>query len=280
MTDQVVEEVVANEQQDDSGFEDGFNEAMGNEPTAPPEKDEPPVETAEPAPEAPTQGGTTTLSDTETQSLLKRLEEMDRLKSTQDKFAGHIGTLKETIEKLKASQATGAPVEITDEDVKDIADDFPEFGGKMKALLQKVSGKFRGGSPAAEFDATPIREEFSTKLSESDQRAEARALWSVHRDWRNVVASDGFKLWMQTQPEDFRTKMENSWNAEEIADTIDSYKGHAKKQAATEQRSVETRQKKTSRLEAAVTPSGVKSPDTSAMDENAAFEAGFRSVRK
>ncbi len=278
MTDQVVEEVVANDQQDDAGFIDGFNQAMGNEPST---VETPPAEPEAPAPEeAPKEEPveeSIPLTKTEVQSLISRLDELDKLRSSQDKAFGHIGALKETIEKLRTAQATGEPAEITDEDMKEIAEDFPEFGGKLKGVLQKISGKFRGGGQqaATTFDPTPMREEFASQLTERDQKYEKRILRAYHKDWQTVVHSDGFKLWMETQPEDYRTKVGSSWDAEEIADAIDTFKEHNVKKAA----SADLKKKKNQRLEAAVTPAGVRSPDTTSLSDDDAFINGFKAVR-
>jgi Skp family chaperone for outer membrane proteins len=298
------EEVATDEVADDAGFVDGFNAAMGIEKSSTAQsKEEPPtpaatatpVEPAKPAnvsakTEEPSE--TFTLSQTEMKSLLARLEEIDKLKASQDKAFGRLGTLQETLGKLQQAQHTGVTPEISDEDMAEISNDFPELGARLKTTLQKIMGKSRTSAaapatPAQQpaFDPAPLMSQLDAKLAEQrseiekiKQQSEAKILTALHRDWKQVVNDDKFKLWLQGQSAEYRDKINASWDAEEIGGAIDEFK-KAQQPAKPAPTAAPSKQSKANRLEAAVTPQGVKAPDTQQISDDEQFLAGFRSVR-
>ncbi len=298
MTAAVVDKEEVADQQGDAGFEDGFNLARGItpepdltppvEPVDPTEEPQATPEAAAPeqvpdaAPEgtpaaaAPTEEESVTLSPAEVKSLLARLDDVDRLKSAQDKAFGTIGSMKTVLDKLQTSQATGVALELTDEDMAEL-DDFPEFKDRFKKTLQKVLSKTRSVGVAPPPDTAPLEEKFQQqleqKLAAQSRQYEAKLLSIKHDDWKDVVVSDSFKVWLGTQPEDYRKQINDSWDAQEIGGALTKFKAHA---ASVK----ESKQTKTRRLEAAVSPTGVPAPDTTALNDAAAFEAGFKSARR
>lgn len=274
MTDPQVVEDVANEDHD-ADFEAGFNLARGDESEP---VTEPAVEAAEPEVKeatAPAEEEPVVLNQSEVKALLTRLDEIDRLKRSQDQAFGRLGSLQDVVNKLQSSGAAGGSIELTDEDVAELSD-FPELQGTMRSVLQKTLSKVRPGVAQSTFDPAPLQVEIQKLREEREADArkyEAKLLSTHHRDWREVTAGDSFRVWLAAQPDEYRNRINNSWDAEEIGEALSAYKSQAAK-------TVVTKQKKTDRLAAAVTPTGVRSPDTSAMNENDAFEQGFRSVRR
>ena len=263
MTD--VEEV-ANEVDQEAEFEAGFNRARGDEPDVV----EPVAEETAAAPEE----ETVTLNQTEIKSLLSRLDDLDKLKRGQDTAFGKLGSLQETITRLQSANASGGPVELTDEDVADLSE-FPELQATMRSVLQKTLSRVRPGPAQSAFDPTPLVQEIHQLRAqrEADTRQlAALSLTTQHKDWREVVNGDSFRVWLGTQPEDYRQRISESWDADEISTALDNFKAQTTRAAAS-------KQKKTDRLLSAVQPTGVRSPDTSALDENEAFARGFRRVR-
>lgn len=296
MTDAVAE-VAANDQQEEAAFADGFNAAMGVEPTVAPEKVEPPKQAEEPAPvekqeevkpeevkeEQPTEEEQVTLSSSEAKNLLGRLNQMDRLQTALDKAHGRLGALQETISKLTSAQASGGPVEISDEDVAEISADFPEFGKALKSVLGKTLSKVRGGTPTASAaepePAVDVTKVIDERLAQAEQKSEMKLLSVIEPGWQQTVTSDKWKLWLAQQPEDYRNKIDNSWDALEVRDAIKKFEKDTA--PPVEEKAPEPKKpEKAKRLEAAVTPKGVATPETGALDEDAAFTAGFASVRK
>ena len=254
--------------------------------TTKPEGEEPPAEKVEPAPEpepeapndAKPEDETETVNFTkgELQNLISGLDRLKKLEDQQSKAFGHIGNMKETLEKLQTAQTTGQAVDVTDEDLGDLIEEFPEFAGRLKKTFQNILGKVKPSSvmqSSAQFDSAPLEQKYEDKLTQAKRELATEALDFMVEDWRDVVKSDKFKVWLAAQPPEYQEKVNNSWSAGEVARAIRTYR-------ANDVRKDEVKQKKNNRLEAAVTPSGVKAPDTSALDEEDAFVSGFRSVRK
>ena len=276
----VAEEVVdQSTQDDDAGFADGFNLARGDEPPvteAPPAAPvEEPAAEEKPPVEAPVEE-TVTLNQSEVKNLLSRLELLDKHQASIDKAHGRLGSLQETITKLQTAHASGETVELTDEDVADLKD-YPEFAGSMKSVLGKVLSKVRG-APAQAFDAAPMQQAFEQKLIENEQKYEKKLLTVMRKDWNTVVHSDDFGLWLAGQDEAYRNQIGNSWDAIEIHEAIQKFEEAKAAKSAPPPTPPKTNTNK-ARLEAAVTPRGVRSPDTSTLDAEDAFAAGFKSGR-
>jgi len=271
-------EAPAVEEQDDAAFASAFNEAAGIE--APPvvEAEAPKAEESvvETTPEPVTESSPkdeepgTVLSTDEVKALLGRLEEMDAIKKQIRDVNGRFGAVSETLGKLKEARSAGGSVEISDDDLAELSE-YGDLKGSMSTVLKRVLAKAGGSTAPAQFDTAPVEQKFQQQLEERDRKYEARLLTAYHSDWRDVVASDDYRLHLQGLPEETRTQIENSWNAEEIAQSIRDFKAaKATKQTTTQNR--------TRRLEAAVTPTGNASA-APAVDEQDAFAAGFRSVR-
>lgn len=226
-----------------------------------------------------------------------RLEHFEQSsKQTLDKISGHTGSMKQAIEKLQSQTKNGKPVEITEEDVADIAAEFPELGKLQLKMLQKVVGKLHGtagnnAEPEAKadmqqqpaFTQEQLDQMVNDRLAASlpgvqeriERQFEAKTLARSHPDWKEVVghpdispdaneSNNDFRKWLATQPE-LKAKLNDSWDADEIGKAITAFKASANKE--------NTRKK---RLEAAVVPRGTgdHGQASQAIDE---MEAGYSS---
>lgn len=265
------EEVVVTDEQRDAQLEDGFKQATGvvePEPVVtPPVEEAVPVE--EPAVEEPAEE-TVVLTQSEVKSLLARLETLDKLQASQDKAFGHIGSLSEKLKALQQTSTGGGNVEITDDDVKGL-EEFGDFKNAAKDVFQRIASKLNtGGSAPAPVDLSPLE----AKMVELEQRSQMVALSAMHRDWRQVTQGEGFNLWLQTQPAEYRVKVESSWNAEELAEALDTFKA-----ATVEKAKVKAPENKARRLEAAVTPRGTPSVGGVQLTADQLMEQGFKNAR-
>lgn len=277
MTDAVAE-VVVDDVSGDAGFEDAFAATRGNEP--PVVKEEAPAEVAadpvaevpvvEPKVEAPVEE-TVVLNQTEIKSLLSRLEMLDKHSGSLDKVFGHIGSLRQTIDKLQTAQASGEAVELTDEDVAEIKNDFPELGESFRKVLGRALGKARGPA-AATVDLEPIKQEFGNKIVEVQHDTHKTLLSYMQPAWEETVASDKFKVWLAAQPEADRARIGNSWNAIELDRALKAFAVDTAPKVVTPPPPKTNK----SRLAAAIQPSGVKSPDVSTLSAEDAFATGFQ----
>jgi hypothetical protein len=262
MTDAVAEVV-----DQEAELESGFNSAMG---IAPPETDAeefaPVVEA--PAVEEPVEE-TVTLNQSEVKQLLSRLDELDKHGKGLDKAFGYIGNLSETIEKLKSSASTG-PLELSDEDLAPISAEYPELGGSIKQVLSNVLGRVRGGGQQVAPDFAPIRAEFQQQLVARDRAGEAKLLSVIEPNWKTETATDQFRVWMETQPDEYRQKIGDSWDALEISDAIKSFR------TATTAKVGVPGQDRSKRLEAAITPKGTASNPGTVLTPEQEMELGFK----
>jgi len=274
-------------------FESGFNDADTAKVVPQPEQKAEEVTKPEETQQAPEYAQITRQEWEELKASKARLEQFEQSsRQTLDKLAGNTGSLKQAVEKLQSQTQRGKPVEITEEDVKDISEEFPELGKLQLKALQKIVGKLQGTGTAAnptdienaqqqvkqQFDQQQLEQMLNERLNsrteelhgsikqQLTQEFEVRSLSKQHPDWQMVVgapdSNTDFRKWLDTKP-DLKAKLSESWDADEIGKVISEYKSAAKK---------ENDRKK--RLEAAVEPRGIggHSPSSNQVDE---FEAGY-----
>lgn len=268
----MTDEVIQQEQEDDAAFEQGFAEARGEEsPTT--ESHEEPVsqeesqetEEAQEAQEEPQEEQLYAgLTESQLKAQLARVAELDEMKQQVRQAFGKIGELNAKLQQAQTAKATLSPGQL-----KRLASEFPE----MAALLEEDLGSLSVGGN--QFDPSPLVNELhATKqqFEEAKQEQEKKLLSIAHRDWQTVVASDDFTLWKQTLPSEERQTLDTSWDALYIADKISEFKEWRGKAQTS-------KQQKTKRLEAAVTPQGITKAGPSAINDDDAFLAGFKAVR-
>lgn len=269
------EEVVAQDVVvDEAAFAAGFAEARGDEPPAETvvAAEEPAAEDTPPAAEEPQpQNLIAGLTEEQVKDLLIKAGEVDSLRSQVDKLFGKHGEVNRTLQQLQARAEAGGPVEITEEDMAELAEDYPELAEKQLKVWQRVLAKHPGTASAApqvdvEALSTGIRDELRTEFEE-------RLIKHAHRDFVDVVQSQDFNLWMTSQlNEADRNTLVASKDADLIIDRLDQFKSW--QEAAAKQA-----KQKQKRLEGAVTPRGDSSPLPTTQSEEEAFAAGFNSVR-
>lgn len=276
------EEVVAQGvEADEAAFAAGFSETRGDEPPVEPVVEPEVAKTEEPAPEndppvveeQQPQNLIAGLTEEQVKDLLIKAGEVDSLRSQVDKLFGKHGEVNRTLQQLQARTEAGAPVEITEEDLADFAEEYPELAQSQLKLLQKFASKLHGTGPAAaqpqvdvEALSSGIRDELRTEFEE-------RLIKRAHRDFVDVVQSQDFNLWMTSQlNEEERTTLVASKDADLIIDRLDQFK--AWQEAAAKQ--IKQKQK---RLESAVTPRGDSTPLPTSQSEEDAFANAFKAVR-
>jgi hypothetical protein len=113
------------------------------------------------------------------------------------------------------------------------------------------------------------------QAQETPEDVEARQLAELDPDWAPKMNSDAFKLWLSTQPEDYRQRILSSSKAMEVATALKKFDGFMVQREEGEDPSA---QRRNTRVERAVVPrgagsrpGGLKRTPTSAE----AFERGF-----
>lgn len=270
------QEVVEQEEvQDDAAFTAGFAEARGDEPPAEvvteevqEQQEEPPVV------EEQVQNLIAGLTEAQIKDLFIKAGEVDGLKDRIEKLYGKHGEVNRTLQQLQ-SREQGEAVEITAEDVADIAAEYPELADLQLKALQKIAGKLRtgGATQQPQVDIEALRNEIRSEVvSESDRKLEERLIRLKHRDFTETVQSQDFTLWMQNnlKPEE-QQQLVSSTDADYIIDQLDAFK-------SWRDQSAKQNKQKQNRLEAAITPKGnTNGPST--INDDDAFASGFNSIR-
>jgi len=287
----------------DAAFAAGFNEARGVEtPTPAPEAAK---TTEEQAPEPPKEDGATSTEPpkgewegvspkvkAEFESITEKLKGFDTISRQLATVNAHIGGLKSQQQEMKAALAGARAAAVsegkdapTTEQVerartdsarwKQLKEDFPEWAEAVDERLADLQRSLPREAPVNPADLeAQIAKRVEERIQTSTQAArdEARVLAVIdakHDGWEETINTPEFAAWYRTQPAEIQ-RLSASPKAKDAIRMLDLYAEHTKKQAQKAERD--------KRLDRAITPSG--STATAVVeDPEAAFDAGFRSVR-
>ncbi len=259
----------------DSDFEAGFAAARGEEP--PVATEEPPVE-VEPAPEPEPEPQPEPEPDPV--ALLK--EEIANLKNqlqhNNDKVFGKIGEAFRELQTLK--QAKPAGVELTEADLADAFEDYPEMRRDfLKAMnaANKKRGVTQPEEPAAPmsqaFDPAEVERIAALRANEAAEAVRKQMalerLEDQHADWKDVVKDQKWGQWISKQPPEVQEQAANSWDVRFVTKLLSDYKASLTRKETSKKR-----------LESAVTPQGVATDGPPATTEEERFNAGFSRVNQ
>ena len=204
--------------------------------------------------------------------LVSKANSVDTLKDEYtrklDQAFGKIGSIQQLLAQKQAETPTGQAVEISDDDLAELAD-FPEIAAGLKNALSKVAGKMRGTGQAPDLDSV-IAQRFDSLKEETTVAVETKLLSRAHRDWKETIQTPDFQQWLSAKPQEFQTQLLSSVDSEFIGDALTEFK---------ESRAAKPSSRTTARADrfaAAVNPksAGGNPPGRSEDDE---FEAGFSS---
>lgn len=256
--------------QDETGFDDGFNDAA-DAPTETPEQRTQEVET--PA-EKPQPVEYAQLTKAELEELKARAALVTEMRATQDKSFGtafgKIGGIERRLQEI----ATAPGVEVEQADIDALKDDFPA----MATALEKVRSlrSLGGGIDHAKIDEM-VQERLAPALDSIgttvERAVETRLLSREHPDWQTVTKSEGFLNWAGKQPVEFQQTLADSWDSTVIGKAISDFKKSIKP-APTPAPAADTDSARKSRMSAAVTPRGSGNAAAAASEDD--FDAGFK----
>lgn len=146
------------------------------------------------------------------------------------------------------------------------AEEYPEVVGPLvKALKASIARQ-----PAAQFKPEDIDERVTTAVSRIRETDAREALMEEHPDFEQVRETPEYKTWLASKPPEFQTRFNTTWNPAVVARALTEFKD-----------SLKTREKKQSRLAAAVTPQGVpQRAGPSTLPDDAGFSVGYNKGRK
>ena len=178
---------------------------------------------------------------------------------------GKIGGIERTIKSL----TDGAQVDISQEDIDALRDDFPP----LAAALEKV--RSLRALPGAGVDQEQIASMVAEKVSAVEQKFELRLLAKDHPDWKQVDADPAFAAWVTAQSDEFKQTLaqaSQSYDSSVVSDAMSKFKQSRKAAPATP--AADPASARRSRMSAAVTPRGAGG---TAGDSTDPFLSGFNS---
>lgn len=245
-------------------------EAEAEEVEAAPEEEQ----EAAPAEEEPTPEAQAAEDQKHLKALLDSLPALDektKLSETQIRqLNGKIGEINRIVQELRANTAAPAqPMKLSKEKFKRLSVDFPEIAEMLAEDLSELSMPAAAPQTAApQAETIQLQPIIDAEVAKVEQKLEAKLLTFMHRDWREVVKSDGFQAWVKTLPETEQTELANSWDAEYIGGKLTAYK------ALTQQQKQE-REKRNERLARGVMPRSTVKVERGLTTEEEGFNSAF-----
>lgn len=264
-------------QQQEADFSSGYSEARGETPATPtpvreestPEvKDVANIEVAEEP--AKVLAG---LTEAQIKELFDKVPGLEtRVNTELSKVYGKFGEVQRNLQNIQQGQSTR---KFDAAGLKRMNQEFPEIAQMLAEDLTDIFGAPVTQEAKPEVIEAPVvnvEDRINAAVTQVRETTEKRLLTVLHNDWQTVAQEPGFKQWLGTLPETDQKKYIESDDAIVAADAFTKYK-------SWKQTSQKSTVKKKERLEQAITPSGSGAPPPSTLDDEAAFAAGFNSVR-
>jgi hypothetical protein len=194
---------------------------------------------------------------------------------------------------------TGRKAEISRDDLKELMEEFPEFGERALTGLNRAFSKLSlggGGLTAEQAEEIWAKKETERKNQE-EQAAEAEGQKQIHRltkqhpDWVDVVGlkdpvtlqfpDTAYRRWLKLQDEDYQEDIRDSRDARQIAESITKFKDYVAAQSKPSEQKPKLPSGQTERekeLKRAIQPKGAGGGSTTAgpMSEDEAMEIGLK----
>ncbi len=274
-------------------FADGFSDApvevktpeadLGPEipaETAPEETPvvEPVVEETKPAP--------ATLTTEQIEAMIANASSVQDVRAAiaklRDDAFGRVGGIERLIKDIQAATPQGVQVEVTEDDMKELKEEYPGLMTPLVSGLTRVLGKMKGTKTVPSVPSLTQAEIESIADAKADAKVQAISqtmlrdqLRMQHRDWETVVGPKGseteFRKWLKADAEKERQAL-TSFDPVYLADVISEFKATKKPKPAAP---VDTT--RSARLEEAVPVrgGGGKPPMPRKMTPEEEFASGF-----
>jgi hypothetical protein len=210
----------------------------------------------------------------------------EELRRTRDTTAGKIGSIQQELKAIAARAADGqksAQVQL-----KRIKSEFPELGQMLEEDLNEATAAREVATPPDNAgDAAPAPQQqsepadpFADPRVQQEIRTRERAIVdAVHPDWRELKATPEFSEWRNQLPQAARDLLASSWDANVLVDAFKDFKAWRDTRAQQATAQAEANKQRGKRLENAIPATKGAPTGINAVDDDAAFEAGFKAVR-
>lgn len=212
----------------------------------------------------------------EVKALLAKAAQFDELKSqveaNNQKMYGKLGEYQRKINEL-SSKPAGQQIAFSKDALKKLGGEFPELAELLAEDLSALSLN----SAASSADPEQVEKIVAERVEQIRVENEKKLLTLAHRDWRDAIKSDEWKIWRATLPAEAQQVLDTSQDAMQIADAITDFKGW--KQTNVAQAEAASR-RRANRLEKSVMPAGVPASGPARLPDSAGLNAGFSRVRR
>lgn len=225
------------EKADEAAFNSEFAKDLGAESTETPAATETPTPAVEtiastPAPVAdpPKAPKYVQITEDQLQQILTGVTEIGTVKASLNKISsdafGRLGGVEQFIKTIKEKQSetpAGQPLDLTDDDFKELKEEFPELASLIIKGQGRVLGKLKGtGTGTAGVNETVLearRTKDAIEVLDDDDR---------YADWRTIVGAENsdapYRQWLKTQPEAYQQKANQSKNPFFVMQSIDKFR--------------------------------------------------------
>lgn len=236
------EQVTAEEAEADKAFAAGFDHSEYVEPKK--EEVKPPEATNEQV-EQPgaTKAGDekretppepATISKDQADKLLGLLTQHQEFKGSVEKqfgtAFGKMGGLERLLNEMRASKSAGQPVKLSKDDLKELKEaGFEDLIDKLIPGLERALTKVHVAPAAAPtFDAEAVQKVLAEDRLRQTAQLQQQCVADLNEmipDWRTVVGNPNgeptpWRSWLAKQPAHYKKRIENSWDATEVAESI------------------------------------------------------------
>lgn len=236
-------------------------------------KEESTPEQVEPAKQAAAESGegeNATLTPQQLQEIFARVPGLEaKFNEELAKVHGKFGDMNRTLQALKERHEAAGTVQISADTLKNLGGEYEDVAELLAKDLAELLPKMGGGQAGGLDEETVNR-----MLAERDLRNERRMLTMQHPDWQTVAGSKGFIDWIGTLDPAQRDAYVNSDDALVASECFTKYKSYQRSQTRNTQRNQ-------NRLRRAAAPAGTGGADAgkTLVDDNAAFEYGFKTAK-
>mgnify|MGYP000904673107 CR=1 FL=1 len=174
--------------------------------TPPPKTEAEDTKTDEPTPETTPAPEIVNLTKDQFERLSAAADRLTELETTVrkqfDTAFGGMGALKQMVQKLQTETPAGQPIELSDDDFKELREEYPELADHTVAGLRKIFGRFKGTGTA--FDAEAFDKKVNERVSAAVSEARRETLEVMFPDWEQEVRTESFGTWLNGQPDDVK----------------------------------------------------------------------------
>jgi len=199
------------------------------------------------------------------------------------KMFGKLGAMEAAIKRLHDRPTVGNR-KMADEAIKEMSEEYPELAGKMKKVVDAISGQEQPPQKQAPaFDPALLQAQLvdamnkqqaalTDKFNKEKEELQFAIIEDRHQDYKQVLNGTEFKKWFEALPDERKKQYSGTNSGFVISRMITEYKESVKRQA-------KVKEEKTKKLERAVAPKTVETSPKKQLTDDEYLELGFRKAQ-